>query len=657
MTGDDDDELDAMTDFAPTATAPTAAVPARPTTTSPGTDELRTPARPKATGPGRASGDPEVSRPARADAVWIPGPTGPLAGWFHQPGDGQASGAILLCPPLGMEHIVSYRLLRRLASQLATDGMAVLRFDYPGTGDSTDGPRDEGTVATWQASVHAAVDWLAARRAPRLALVGMRVGAVMAALEAVERTDVDALVLWDPCTTGRQYVREQRALRMVNLPNHATRGDGGVETPGFWYGPRTVAELGALDARPAQDRFPKQTLLLVRSTDDLEQFSGGTDPHYEWQLAEDQGRLLDYSSVLSIEPRATVASLQAWLATALSGAREPLQQPAMATTAVVAGAADHSPVIEEPVTLGPAELFAVRTSSPTNSRDDLPTVVFLNVAEEPHIGPGRLWVELARDLATHGFDVVRLDFNGVGDSPARPGRLQFPDATRPILDVESVTPTDEYDMASRFPNPSYDQGNLDDLVDVVAAIRRPVILAGLCSGAYHAVEMGTALGVAGVCAINPVFEFTPPEVCVGLPLDPRRRAAFPRKQWANSAKNLRLGARVRGMLPDAAWQLIDLLHLQPSPVGGLRLLGEGDTVSLVVCSTHDATPFLERGARVLRRLMASDRFTFTVIPELDHALFVWSQRERVSSMLKDHLINAFVGDDAPRARSEGTVHP
>jgi pimeloyl-ACP methyl ester carboxylesterase len=137
---------------------------------------------------------------------------GELFGLMQLPASGEVKDtAVVLCPPFGLEYIRSHRAFVTLGSRLAAKGLATLRLDYFGCGDSA-GESEDGTVERWVEDVCDAVD--EARRqsgARAVSLVGLRLGAAVAALAAAQRSDVDRLVLWDPIISGREYLGELRA--------------------------------------------------------------------------------------------------------------------------------------------------------------------------------------------------------------------------------------------------------------------------------------------------------------------------------------------------------------------------------------------------------------------------------------------------------------
>lgn len=136
-----------------------------------------------------------------------------LLGAFHSPQRLRArSASVLLCNPFGEEASRAHRIYRVLATQLERAGYATLRFDFSGTGDSS-GDASEATIDQWLKDLGTAAGEL--RRtsgSPRVALVGLRFGATLAAL-ASSRGELRPrqLVLWDPVVNGAGYLRELAA--------------------------------------------------------------------------------------------------------------------------------------------------------------------------------------------------------------------------------------------------------------------------------------------------------------------------------------------------------------------------------------------------------------------------------------------------------------
>jgi exosortase A-associated hydrolase 2 len=130
-----------------------------------------------------------------------------LFAFLHRP-EGACRGGAVLCAPLAEEKLWSHRVFVSFARELAVQGYAVLRFDYRGEGDS-DRPFEQSDCSTRIADTRAAIDELQ-RQVPgldRVTLVGLRLGATLAAAAAAGRADVDRLVLWDPVTDGADYMQ------------------------------------------------------------------------------------------------------------------------------------------------------------------------------------------------------------------------------------------------------------------------------------------------------------------------------------------------------------------------------------------------------------------------------------------------------------------
>jgi pimeloyl-ACP methyl ester carboxylesterase len=122
--------------------------------------------------------------------------------------------AAVLCYPWGAEYTYAHRTMRQLAVKLSTRGFHTLRFDYFGTGDSG-GEDSEASPAAAEVDVESAIEGLKdIVGVAQVALIGLRLGATLAARAAMRRKEnVEALVLWDPIV-----LPEEAAGMMRNLP-------------------------------------------------------------------------------------------------------------------------------------------------------------------------------------------------------------------------------------------------------------------------------------------------------------------------------------------------------------------------------------------------------------------------------------------------------
>lgn len=113
---------------------------------------------------------------------------------------------------------------------------------------------------------------------------------------------------------------------------------------------------------------------------------------------------------------------------------------------------------EHAVTFAPQALVGVLAEAAAGDGTHGPAVVFLNAGMLHRVGPNRLHVRLARELARCGFTSLRFDRSGVGDSPPRKDGLPLREAG--LSDVR-------------------------DAMDFLAGERgaSAFILVGLCSGA------------------------------------------------------------------------------------------------------------------------------------------------------------------------------
>jgi alpha/beta superfamily hydrolase len=171
-----------------------------------------------------------------------------------------APRAVVLCYPWGQEYLRSHRSMRHLATLLNRRGVHVLRFDYFGTGDSA-GESGEGEPAGWESDIETAVEELKdTAGVSAVGLVGLRLGATLAAAVAARRHDIDTLVLWDPIVTGDEYLQEIARLS----------GEGSPGTPapsreihGFVLTDRLERSLRSIDLLAHLPTPPRRTLAVA----------------------------------------------------------------------------------------------------------------------------------------------------------------------------------------------------------------------------------------------------------------------------------------------------------------------------------------------------------------------------------------------------------
>ena len=367
-----------------------------------------------------------------------------LFGWYHAPVEQQRELAAVICQPLGHEYINAHRSMRHLADRLARAGIPALRFDYHGTGDSAGTDEDSGRVAAWRDSVSEAIKTVRELSgSPRIALVGFRFGATLAA-----QFESDALVLWAPVMRGKSYARELKALRLTS----GTMG-------GFEYTEETQRDIAAL------------------SIDKPEAVTIWPDPHgesaYAEMLAPPHNTKVPFETIDEIVHQLTVASSRLPL-----GSTAP-RQPATGNRQLIDGLRES---------ILPGRTFGIVTEPATGAKP-APTILLPNAGSAHHVGPGRLYVLLARALARQGFRVIRLDLPGLGDSVVE-------DASRENHPYEPpATPV----LAELMPALGHDS----------------YIVAGLCSGAHAAFHAARELPVVESILINPLTFYYEP----GMSLD------------------------------------------------------------------------------------------------------------------------------------------
>src|SRR5271154_1063781 len=440
-------------------------------------------------------------RSTEVKPIWFGSERRPLFGMFHVPESGFARTGVVVCPPFGRDYQNANYTLRCLGDEMTALGVCTLRFDYDGTGDSAGTGNELERVKACLDSIIAAVAPMRASGVGSVFVVGVGLGATLAALVGEDDGNIDGLVLWDPEPSGKAYLSWQRALSAMsfNVPTMTT--DGSVDAPGMLFDALTAADLRKLDLSNLRESQTPM-LVLVRPDRDATRLQNRLRGELvEWGEAIGHSRMIDDVTQPAV-PREAVERIVEWVGTHAQHEPQPISVPGWTGPMSMPGPSGRSSIVETPVWVGETGLFGVVTESPVHNAG--PTAIFLSVANGHRVGPARMWVDLARRWAEQGLRSIRIDFSGLGDSPLRHKEQKEFDWCAPAAfdDVEEV---------ARWVSPS-------DPSDV--------ILVGLCASGYQAIDSAFHLKPRGVVAINPNISFVPPEIRDGRSVDTRRRVVM-----------------------------------------------------------------------------------------------------------------------------------
>jgi pimeloyl-ACP methyl ester carboxylesterase len=580
-------------------------------------------------------------------------------GWLHRPAGAQAEMGVVLCNPFGYEALCTYHGWREFAEALAARGMPTLRFDYPGTGDSSGNEEDPQRLRAWLDSIKSAAAWLRAETGvTRLSLCGLRLGATLAALAAEELGGVENLVLLMPLGSGKSYIRElelqhqswlsaQHALGL-SLDAEAAQTIG---AHGFRLYPDSLEMLAKVKLEQSV-RCPAQRVLLQDLSESarLKRLAA----HYQAQGAQADLQIFSEYSMFLLDPSYSEPPAQAfdsvleWLgARAVTATRTAVELLGCAASARI----DFAHGRETPVVFDGGRYAAV-FCQPLRALEGAPAVLFVNTGGVHRIGDGRFTVLMARHLAAQGIASLRMDLSGLGDSLRRDEAL--------TLDRVYA----RYAVADA-------KAGVDWLV---ARGHAKTVMFGICTGAYVSLHTALAHPAVTACAsVNlPFFVWggartRPGAQHVASSVVYRRAMRNPRKwlrlltgQANGRAIIAELTRRLCARMTARASTALERLFGQSTPGGAVRRIAlelerKGVQTSLMYGPLDEGLDELEihfgpHGSRLgkLRNVTAK------VVGKVDHALFSHAARDAVMAQfdlfLRESVLSARRETVAPNPR-------
>ena len=574
-------------------------------------------------------------------------------GWFHPAKNFQRGVGVILCRPLGYETNCTYRTYTQLAENLSNAGFDVLRFDYQGTGDSPGNDTDPDRVKAWTGSIASAANELKRRAdVTRLALFGVRMGATLAAHTASQIGDVESLVMWAPCVTGRAFTRELRVASFNRFKPEVADSDSDgatseMEALGCVYTTQTLEDLTALDCRSLQDLPVKRILLIDR--DDLPrqgELELLASQYTQMGIDTTHMALPGYCDMM-VEPHEGILenTTLGWVANWLSATcllqdtcLPSINTPTPAPTPLPIGTINGG-IRESSIFFGPHHsLFGIlaepNESSASNSRSET-AILMLNVGANHRIGPNRIYVKMARSLTACGYSVFRFDLAGIGDSRVETGfsikNLYERDCT---LDVRAAV---DY---------------------LVANGGKKIVVMGICSGAF--VSFQAALvdpRITGQILMNPrLLEYQ-----VGQNEDPLQRAMqsyyksthFYRRELLNLGVYRRLWSGevdVKGIFK--RFQIVFkarfkrkiewFLQSKSSNESVLskikRLSNQGTHTLLIMATEDDGRDYIDDQLGTLCcHLQGDPKFQVILVEDADHTFSTSKSQQIVIAKVYEHL--------------------
>jgi pimeloyl-ACP methyl ester carboxylesterase len=533
----------------------------------------------------------------RTSGHWFGDPARPQLGWLTLPAGQTTASGIVILPPVAYPYLCAHRTLRTIAEGLAARGHTVLRIDYDGTGDSAGDQWEPDRLPAWRGTIAAAVAELRACGMETITLAGARLGATLALLDA-RALGADGVIAWAPVTSGRRFTKELRMMGTA-VPDEQTSRPGTIISAGNVFSAETLDAIKALSL-DRLDAAPVARVLLVGdpgTTDATAQAltALGTDV----RCAEIAGgeTALETPAELGSVPTEIVDTICEYAGDAPRGdAAEP---PAVRRARMQwrGGAIE-----EEILTLEPHGHMAIVTEPALPWRTDAATLVFLNSGSENHTGPGRCWVEYARDLARLGRRVVRVDWRGWGESP------------------------DD----GRAPGRPYAESTIPDTAAIVDALRalghERVVLCGLCSSAWVALHSLDSSAAAGAAVLNaPIFWERGMPVIIDA--DEANRTYV---EWFGH-----LGHGLRPRL----WSALDAAGMRP--FGGRfldRLDATGKPVTLIYAENDYGIRYLrDRLARRTARVIRNGHVSVHEIEGIDHPMHRAWLRPKIVEALTEAL--------------------
>ena len=242
-----------------------------------------------------------------------------------------------------------------------------------------------------------------------------------------------------------------------------------------------------------------------------------------------------------------------------------------------------------------------------------PAIVLLNAGVLHRVGPNRLYVKIARTLASAGFVVLRFDLSGIGDSKARRDNLPLSFDKSAVSDAQEAM----------------------DFLTTARGVQRFVLM-GLCSGADNAFRVACVDSrVVGAVLIN----FYAVGTTEYLFHSHSRRLLNYRSWWRLITGKSEIWSILRSKIAKQTRQLNKDLVVpsMEKVIADLRsLVNRGVDLCFIYSASGPALyNYRSRFENEVRSLRSHGKLRVEFFSESDHALTLLSDQESVVKVIHD----------------------
>jgi len=409
-----------------------------------------------------------------------------ILSWYHETNSETTyTSTVVICPPISVEYMNSYRTLRYTADYFAAAGIPALRFDYLGNGSSVEKDKELSYIDSYIYSIRTACEYAKKRSGnENIILLGFRIGALFSAIYN-EETPIKSMIIWGGIFNGKKYVRELKALQLTGLSPDVLSDEYEIDVAGTLLNKSEADELSRINLINKNTQY--ENILLVNRDDfrkDKKQIKHWLDNNVKIREIE----TIDFQDIItdphnSKVPHTTIKEIVNSTIRDISNkkTRKPIYKESKNFVNI---SYFESEIIERFVNFGTDNKSFGIITEPRTVNPKLPVIILPNSGANHHAGPNRLYVNIARELASIGFICFRFDLNSIGDSLSHE-RLEHD--VYPALSENEIIACQQL-LSRRYNTEKF-------------------ILIGLCSGAYTAFNAAQKIkknNIAESILINPL---------------------------------------------------------------------------------------------------------------------------------------------------------